>query len=481
MKPHSTSGIAMESLPNLKLDEFFTLWLSDPLTDPIWSAVSAAAVSLQAGSPHGFDFAVFDFKSRRPQAQRPARPPTLSTASLNLLPAPPSRSPRSSLAALDVLGQDIPKFYGPETDHDEVAALSAVVGSGKLDERGIAKLLRQFCHLPGSFARVLFQRDFTPESFQQYWTDNFVGVVDPNERFLRLLVGRERPYIFPNDLLPFVRIVVETHPSLAFLKDEHLFQEKFIEFIACRCFFIMDYELRGIATIHQMRNMDLAGAFFAASTMPDVNETHQVFNYQHFYVAFCRFWDLDTDNDGFITKDDLLKLNESSVSPVIIDRFFRSPVYPGSGSHRQVIDFSAFSYFLMSLEDKLSPTAIRFWYKLCDLDEDGILSMKEIRELYETQLERMRITGNETIPFGDMLRQLWDMINPADPLFITVADLVRCQLSDVFFSALFDLQKFLLREYQFPYSNPNLEESTKRLSAWDLFVMFEYEQLVNEN
>jgi serine/threonine-protein phosphatase 2A regulatory subunit B'' len=182
-----------------------------------------------------------------------------------------------------------------------------------------------------------------------------------------------------------------------------------------------------------------------------------------------------------ITKDDLLKLNESSVSPVIVDRFFRSPVYPGSGSLRQVIDFSAFSYFLMSLEDKLSPTAIRFWYKLCDLDEDEILSMKEITELYATQLERMRITGNETIPFGDMLRQLWDMINPADPSFITVADLVRCQLSDVFFSALFDLQKFLLREYQFPYSNPNLEEPIKRLSGWDLFVLFEYEQLVNES
>jgi serine/threonine-protein phosphatase 2A regulatory subunit B'' len=471
----------MESTPNLKLDEFFTLWLSDPLVDPIWNAISAAAVALQAGSPQLFDFTVFDTKSKRPQVQRHGPPPPASTSSLGSLPPLLPRSPRSSLAGLDVVDQTIPKFYGPETDDDEVAAIASIGASGSLSESSVGNLIRKFCNLPVCFARVLMQRDFTPESFQQYWMNNLIGLLDPNDRFLRLIVGRDRSHIFQNDLHPFVRAIVETHSSLSFLKEELLFQEKFIEFIACRCFFIMDFELRGTVNIHQMRAMDLAGAFFAASVMPDVNETHQVFNYQHFYVAFCRFWDLDTDNDGFITKDELSKLNESSVSPIIIDRFFRSPVYPGSGNIRQMIDFSAFSYFLMSLEDKLSPTAIRFWYKLCDLDDDGILSVKEIEELYETQFERMRITGNETIAFGDLLRQLWDVIVPADPAFITVADLVRCQMADVFFSALFDLQKFLQREYQFPFSNPNLDEQTKHLTAWDLYVLVEYEQLVNEN
>jgi serine/threonine-protein phosphatase 2A regulatory subunit B'' len=286
--------------------------------------------------------------------------------------------------------------------------------------------------------------------------------------------------VIPADLAPFVRAVVETHPSLAFLKDEFMFQEKFIEFIVARCFIVMDTDLRGIATLTQFRQVDLSGMFRAAEGMKDVNEAHHIFNYQHFYVAFCKFWDLDTDSDGLISKEDLAKHNESAVSPRIIDRFFNSNFYPRSANKNQPIDFTAFSYFIMFTEDKTTLTAINFWYKLCDLDDDGLLSLKEIEDLYEQQFERMSITGNETIPFGDILRQLWDMINPRDAAFITVADLIKSKMADVFFNTVFDLQKFLIREYQYPIVNPDLDELTAKLSPWEVYVLMEYDQLASD-
>jgi serine/threonine-protein phosphatase 2A regulatory subunit B'' len=141
-------------------------------------------------------------------------------------------------------------------------------------------------------------------------------------------------------------------------------------------------------------------------------------------------------------------------------------------------DFTAFSYFLMACEDKTSLTAITLWFKVCDLDEDGVLSLKEIEELYDLQRKRMIVTGNEIISFHDVLTQLWDMINPINPLFVTLADLVRSKTADVFFNMLFDLQKFLLREYHYPVIDSELDELKGKLTPWEVYVLVEYERLI---
>jgi serine/threonine-protein phosphatase 2A regulatory subunit B'' len=315
-------------------------------------------------------------------------------------------------------------------------------------------------------------------SFAEFWRTTLLGR-DPNDRFLRLMTGGLRSFIFPVDLIAYVQAIVNSRESLQFLKNEALFQEKFVDFVVTRCFYVMDVELRGIAALHQFRRVDLAAMFFNAERIVDVNEVHHIFNYQHFYVAFCKFWDLDADGDGLVCQDDLLKFNESAISPIVINRFFKSISFPRS-PRKPAIDFRAFSYFLISSEDKTTLTAIHFWFKLCDLDDDGVLSLQDIDELYDVQLERMVITGNETIPFGDIVRQLLDMVKPEDPAAIKVTDLARSGMADVFFNTLFDLQKFLVREYQFPLVNANFGDVTKNLSPWELYVLIEYEQLITD-
>jgi serine/threonine-protein phosphatase 2A regulatory subunit B'' len=147
---------------------------------------------------------------------------------------------------------------------------------------------------------------------------------------------------------------------------------------------------------------------------------------------------------------------------------------------KPMIDLREFSYFLISTEDKTSPTAINFWFKLCDLDDDRVLSITEIELLYDVQFERMRITGNETIAFSDIVRQLMDMVRPENLGRVTLKDLLRSKMTDMFFNILFDLQKFLLREYQSPLMNTGFDEATKNMSPWEIFVLIEYDQLVSD-
>jgi hypothetical protein len=73
-----------------------------------------------------------------------------------------------------------------------------------------------------------------------------------------------------------------------------------------------------------------------------------------------------------------------------------------------------------------------------------------------------------------------DMVRPRDLGRITLKDLLRSKMTDMFFNILFDLHKFLVREYQSPTVNTGFDEAAKNLSPWEIFVLIEYDQLVND-
>ena len=41
----------------------------------------------------------------------------------------------------------------------------------------------------------------------------------------------------------------------------------------------------------------------------DINLIKDYFSYEHFYVIYCKFWELDKDHDLFISKEDLYRHN----------------------------------------------------------------------------------------------------------------------------------------------------------------------------
>lgn len=42
----------------------------------------------------------------------------------------------------------------------------------------------------------------------------------------------------------------------------------------------------------------------------DINQITDYFSYEHFYVIYCKFWELDTDHDLFIDPKDLARYND---------------------------------------------------------------------------------------------------------------------------------------------------------------------------
>lgn len=46
------------------------------------------------------------------------------------------------------------------------------------------------------------------------------------------------------------------------------------------------------------------------------------FSYEHFYVIYCKFWELDTDHDFLIDKQNLIRYGNHALTYRIVDRIF---------------------------------------------------------------------------------------------------------------------------------------------------------------
>lgn len=48
----------------------------------------------------------------------------------------------------------------------------------------------------------------------------------------------------------------------------------------------------------------------------DINQIMAYFSYEHFYVIYCKFWELDRDHDLFIDQNDLARHNDHGMLPL---------------------------------------------------------------------------------------------------------------------------------------------------------------------
>lgn len=57
-------------------------------------------------------------------------------------------------------------------------------------------------------------------------------------------------------------------------------------------------------------------------TLPIHVGCYRYFSYEHFYVIYCKFWELDTDHDFLIDKENLVRYGNHALTYRIVDRIF---------------------------------------------------------------------------------------------------------------------------------------------------------------
>uniref|UniRef100_A0A674MKY9 Protein phosphatase 2, regulatory subunit B'', beta n=1 Tax=Takifugu rubripes TaxID=31033 RepID=A0A674MKY9_TAKRU len=318
--------------------------------------------------------------------------------------------------------------------------------------------------------------------FVAMWRKTLQTCHDEASKFVHLLAKPGCNYLEQDDFIPFLQDVVNSHPGLAFLKEAPDFHSRYITTVIQRVFYNVNRSWSGKITCSELRKSNFLQNVALLEQEEDVNQLTEFFSYEHFYVIYCKFWELDTDHDLYIDQRDLAQHNDQAISQKMIERIFSGTVTRDRRVHKEGrLSYADFVWFLISEEDKKTDTSVEYWFRCMDLDGDGVLSMYELEYFYEEQCQKLEAMAIEPLPFEDCLCQMLDLVKPEFEGKITLRDLKRCKLSHIFFDTFFNIEKYLEHEQKDPFSViRELETDGQEVSDWEKYAAEEYDILVAE-
>lgn len=82
-----------------------------------------------------------------------------------------------------------------------------------------------------------------------------------------------------------------------------------------RIFYVVNRSWTGRITMMELRRSNFLQTLALLEEEDDINQITDYFSYEHFYVIYCKFWELDTDHDLYIDPKDLSRYNDHGKSP----------------------------------------------------------------------------------------------------------------------------------------------------------------------
>ncbi|KAL4844160.1 hypothetical protein H8958_007295 [Nasalis larvatus] len=403
--------------------------------------------------------------------------------------------------------QSIPTFYFPRGRPQDSLNVDAVISKiestfarfpherATMDDMG---LVAKACGCPLYWKGPLFYGaggertgSVSVHKFVAMWRKILQNCHDDAAKFVHLLMSPGCNYLVQEDLVPFLQDVVNTHPGLSFLKEASEFHSRYITTVIQRIFYTVNRSWSGRITCAELRRSSFLQNVALLEEEADINQLTEFFSYEHFYVIYCKFWELDTDHDLLIDAHDLARHNDHAISTKMIDRIFSGAVTRGRKVQKEgKISYADFVWFLISEEDKKTPTRwvpAAVW--MCSGAGPGAARVTvpgtpsgpclrgELRVLSFqiqgrlpgtcTTSQSLRPWGiAHTRPEGEAGLTPWTRPVPAGK--ITLQDLKRCKLASVFFDTFFNIEKYLDHEQKEQISLlRDSDSSGPELSDWE--------------
>eukprot|EP00873_Tetraselmis_striata_P045230 jgi/Tetstr1/465494/TSEL_000879.t1 len=467
--------------------------------DQLFLAVLALLEDAKAGKP---------LQLPTPSAQSPLSPstqnalftPPLSPQKMrDTTPHSPTKHPHrhsGSFSKTASKAEEIPRFYFPDgielpaesiaEAHAKVDAAYAKADPGGLGAEALVEVVREVCALPSYVAHAMHHRmsggkEHLPKTVFMNWLNhNNILRLEPAERLFHALRSEGAAHVVQDNFKHMMQVVLTRHPGLEFLQETPEFQERYAETVIYRIFYGVNRNGTGRMTLRELNRSDLLEALNLLDEEEDINKILKYFSYEHFYVIYCKFWELDTDHDFMIDREDLLRYGNHALTYRIVDRIFEQVPRKFACEVEGKMGYEDFCWFILSEEDKTSDVSLEYWFDCVDLDCDGAIRPNEMLYFYEEQLHRMECLSQEPVLFEDVLCQMTDMIAPAKEGVFTRRDLKQQQKqAGTLFNILFNLNKFIAFETRDPFL-ARQEREDPHLTEWDRFARAEYVRLAME-
>ena len=165
-----------------------------------------------------------------------------------------------------------------------------------------------------------------------------------------------------------------------------------------------------------------------------------VHNTQRVYHAFL---DLDNDMDGELSKDEFRMWGGGGFTQIFIDRLYEVHIFSQGRSRHGGMDFQMFVDFNVAWEAKKHAPALKFFWKVLDLNQTGRLTHVEIHTFFREVYQKWLDDGQyDDLRMEDVRDEIFDMVPCQQEGIITLADFLRSEQAATVVEILCDYNSF---------------------------------------
>ena len=320
----------------------------------------------------------------------------------------------------------------------------------------------------------------TKEQLMKYHILNFEGCSE-NKKYFNFIKSPNRDYIVKDDFKPILQTLMKENSSLIFLKEYPTYQQKYIETVIARIFYMNDSNDDGKITFNDFEKNDLF-EIIQKIYNSDVNKIRQYFSYEHFYVIYTTFY----ENSTYEVKDELYIPKEVfctyayNLGMRTVNRIFDEIPRKFVSEEKYMMSYEDFIYYMISEEDKTSPTSIKYWFKVIDLNNEGFITKKEMEYFYEEQIEKLKNNKKEVMKFKDVFNKIKSLVPPKmENKWYLQNFLDNPKNSSIVFNMLLNMNKINNKEKDSLIIKDI--ENGKDYSDWDIFAYKEFKRKIDED
>jgi len=256
-------------------------------------------------------------------------------------------------------------------------------------------------------------------------------------------------YLTENDMESFIFDLIPTMPQLVMLQED---MQPFYVFTAVRkFFFILDQKRTGrihirdllfapcLSELYELRQQPADPAEFAGNWFTNDSAMR----------LYGTYLDLDTDQNGMLSKAELRQFGTGMLTDVFMDRLFQEyQTYPDGDTGIREMDYKHFNQFVLAMDNISTEQGISYFWKIIDVDHKGWIDKHVIHyffgsiALYLT--DNAIESGYETIlpSTDDVQDEIFDMARPKTRGIITLEDLHKCGRGHIVLKMLIDAAFF---------------------------------------
>lgn len=91
-------------------------------------------------------------------------------------------------------------------------------------------------------------------------------------------------------------------------------------------------------------------------------------------MLYIRFWELDSDHDFLISKEDFGKYEGHALSRKVVNRIFEQVPRKFENPNDDKMSYKDFLWFMLCEEDKTTKRSLDYWFEVVNLAGNGVIT-----------------------------------------------------------------------------------------------------------